>query len=111
MAGLLEKLGVAKEVNSKAKLIHGGAVATHVAKGVAELGIHQISEILPVKGVVLVGPLPKEIQSYTTYAAGLGANAREAEAARMLIDAFASPSNAPLIRARGLEPLAGADPK
>ena len=70
VAGLLEKLGIAKEVNAKAKLIHGGAVATHIANGVAELGVHQISEILPVKGIVLVGPLPKEIQNYTTYAAG-----------------------------------------
>ena len=75
VAGLLEKLGIAKEVNAKAKLIHGGAVATHIANDVAELGVHQISEILPVKGIVLVGPLPKEIQNYTTYAAGIGANA------------------------------------
>jgi len=57
VAGLLDKLGIAGEVKPKAKLIPGGAVAEHVAKGEAELGIHQISEILPVKGVTLVGPL------------------------------------------------------
>lgn len=106
VAGLLEKLGIAREVNAKAKLIHGGAVATHVANGVAELGVHQISEILPVQGIVLVGPLPKEIQNYTTYAAGLGASAREPEAARALIAAFASPANAAVIRSKGLEPVA-----
>jgi len=92
-------------VNAKAKLIHGGAVATHIAKDVAELGVHQISEILPVKGIVLVGPLPKEIQNYTTYAAGIGANAKQAEAARALIRAFVSPDNAALIRSKGLEPV------
>jgi molybdate transport system substrate-binding protein len=105
VAGLLEKLGIAKEVNAKAKLIHGGAVATHIAKDVAELGVHQISEILPVQGIVLVGPLPKEIQNYTTYSAAVGANAKQAEAARALIDAFASPNNAALIRSKGLEPV------
>ena len=105
VAGLLEKLGIAEEVNAKAKLIHGGAVATHIAKDVAELGVHQISEILPVKGIVLVGPLPKEIQNYTTYAAGIGANAKQAEAARALIRAFVSPDNAAVIRSKGLEPV------
>ena len=86
VAGLLVKLGIADAIKPKAVLIHGGAVAEHVANGEAEIGIHQISEILPVKGITLVGPLPKEIQNYTTYAAGLGANAKAAEAAKALID-------------------------
>src|SRR6195256_1748034 len=73
VSGLLDKLGIGAEVKAKAKLIHGGAVAEHIAKGEAEIGIHQISEILPVKGIVLVGALPGEIQNYTVYAAGLGA--------------------------------------
>jgi molybdate transport system substrate-binding protein len=107
VAGLLEKLGIAKEVNAKAKLIHGGAVATHIANDVAELGVHQISEILPVKGIVLVGPLPAEIQNYTTYSVAVGANAKQAEAAKALIAAFASADNAAMIRSKGLEPVAG----
>jgi molybdate transport system substrate-binding protein len=102
---LLDQLGIANQVNAKAKLIHGGAVATHVAHGEAELGIHQISEILPVKGIVLVGPLPKQIQHYTIYSAGISANAAYPEEARALLRAFADPQNAPLIRARGLEPV------
>jgi len=105
VAGLLEKMGIAREVNAKAKLIHGGAVATHIANDVAELGVHQISEILPVKGIVLVGPLPQEIQNYTTYAAGVGANARHPDEARALIRAFVAPKNADLIRSKGLEPV------
>src|SRR3974390_212845 len=62
VAGLLEGLGIAAEMKGKSRLISGGAVAEHVARGEAELGIHQISEILPVKGITLVGPLPAEIQ-------------------------------------------------
>jgi molybdate transport system substrate-binding protein len=104
VAGLLDKLGLAAEVKPKAKLIHGGAVAEHIAKGEAELGIHQISEILPVKGITLVGPLPAEIQNYTVYAAGLGANAKETEAAKALLKALSGTAAAAVLKAKGMEP-------
>src|SRR5262252_1389674 len=103
-AGLLDKLGIAGEVKPKAKLIPGGAVAEHVAKGEAELGIHQISEILPVKGVTLVGPLPAEIQNYTVYAAGLGAQAKEGDAAKALLKALTSPAAAEVLKSKGMDP-------
>ncbi len=104
VSGLLDKLGIAGEVKPKAKLIHGGAVAEHIANGEAELGIHQISEILPVKGITLVGPLPAEIQNYTSYAAGLGANAKETEAAKALIKALSGPAAAAVLKSKGMEP-------
>jgi molybdate transport system substrate-binding protein len=104
VSGLLDKLGIGAEVKAKAKLIHGGAVAEHIAKGEAELGIHQISEILPVKGIVLVGPLPAEIQNYTVYAAGLGANAKEADAAKALLKALSGPAAAEVLKSKGMEP-------
>jgi len=104
VAGLLDKLGIAANVKPKAKLIPGGAVAQHIANGEAELGIHQISEILPVKGVTLVGPLPSEIQNYTVYAAGLGANAKESAAAKALLDALSGPASAEVLKSRGMEP-------
>ena len=104
VAGLLDKLGVAAEVNAKAKLIHGGAVAEHIAKGEAELGIHQISEILPVKGITLVGPLPAEIQNYTVYAAGLGANGKESDAAKALLKALSGPAAADVLKSKGMQP-------
>ena len=104
VAGLLDKLGIAGEVKPKAKLIPGGAVAQHIANGEAELGIHQISEILPVKGATLVGPLPAEIQYYTVYAAGLGANAKESAAAKMLLDALSGPAGAEVLKSKGMEP-------
>ena len=104
VAGLLDKLGIAGEVKPKAKLIPGGAVAEHVAKGEAELGIHQISEILPVKGVTLVGPLPAEIQNYTVYAAGVGAHAKEGDAAKALIKALSGLAAAEVLKSKGMEP-------
>jgi len=104
VAGLLDKLGIAGEVKPKAKLIPGGAVAEHVAKGEAELGIHQISEILPVKGVTLVGPLPAEIQNYTVYAAGISAHAKESDAAKALLKTLTSPAAAEVLKSKGMEP-------
>ena len=104
VAGLLDKHGLAGEVNAQAKLIPGGAVAEHIARGEAELGVHQISEILPVKGVTLVGPLPADIQNYTVYAAGLGASAKETDAAKALLKALAGPATADVLKSRGMEP-------
>jgi molybdate transport system substrate-binding protein len=104
LAALFERLGLAEALKPKAVLIHGGAVAEHVVKDEAEVGVHQISEILPVKGSVLVGPLPREIQNYTTYSAGIGADAVQPAAARELIDALSSASAADIIRSKGMEP-------
>ena len=104
VAKLLERLGIAKEVNAKAVLVHGGEVASHIADGEAEIGIHQISEILPVKGATLVGPLPPEIQNFTVYSAGLGAAAKDHAAAVGLIKFLAGPHALPIIKAKGMEP-------
>ena len=101
---LLKRLGIAKEINAKAVLVHGGGVATHVVDGEAEIGIHQISEILPVKGAVLVGPLPAEIQNFTVYAAGVATTAEDAAAARGLVKFLSGPHALPIIKSRGMEP-------
>ncbi|TMH41983.1 MAG: ABC transporter substrate-binding protein [Betaproteobacteria bacterium] len=76
VAEVLERLGIAAEVNAKARLAQGGYIVEPVGRGEIELGIHQISEILPVKGVKLVGPLPPELQKYTTYVAAPVAQSR-----------------------------------
>ncbi|HKU08240.1 MAG TPA: substrate-binding domain-containing protein [Bradyrhizobium sp.] len=102
VAGLLKKLGIADEIKPKERLQAGGYVAEKVAKGEAEIAIHQISEILPVKGVVLAGPLPEEIQNYTIYAAGLSATARDAKAAQAWIDYLKSPAASAAIEGRGM---------
>ena len=104
VAGLLDKLGIANEIKPKAVLVHGGAVADHVAKGEAELGIHQISEILPVKGITLVGALPKEIQNYTIYAAGVAANTANVDVVKALIQAFGDAKAVAAMKQKGMEP-------
>jgi molybdate transport system substrate-binding protein len=101
---LLERLGIAKEVNAKAVLVQGGAVADHIADGEAELGVHQISEILAVPGVVLVGPLPPEIQNYTVYSAGVGTAAKDASTASGFVKFLTGPHALPIIKAKGMDP-------
>jgi molybdate transport system substrate-binding protein len=104
VAGLLQRLGIADQVNAKAVLVHGGAVADHIADGEAEIGVHQISEILPVEGVTLVGPLPAEIQNFTVYAAGVGTAAKDSAAAKALVKFLAGPHAQAIIEAKGMEP-------
>ena len=82
---VLERLGIAEAVRSKSQLVAGGYPAEKVASGEAELVVHQISEIVPVKGVVLVGPLPPDLQKVTVYSAGLAARSASPEAARAFI--------------------------
>jgi molybdate transport system substrate-binding protein len=101
---LLVKLGIADQIKPKAKLKQGGHVADLIASGEAELGIHQISEIVPVKGVTLVGPLPKEIQSTTTYAAGLSASAKDKDAVGELIKYLSGPDAAAVLKSKGMDP-------
>jgi len=101
---LLERLGISDQVKPKEKLKQGGYVADYVESGQAELGIHQISEILPHGGVTLVGPLPKEIQNYTVYAAGIGAGTKQGDAAKALIASLVGPSAQALFKSKGMEP-------
>ena len=100
---LLQRLGIAEQVKPKEKLKHGGYVADVISSGQAELGIHQISEIVPAPGVTLVGPLPKEIQNYTDYAAGIGPDTKYPEAARALVAVFTGPSAQALYKAKGMD--------
>ena len=101
---LLERLGIADQVRPKAKLKKGGHVADLIVSGEAELGLHQISEIVPVKGAALVGPLPKEIQNTTTYAAALSASTQNKAAAQALMQVFSGAEAAAVLKSKGMEP-------
>src|SRR5258707_12096269 len=103
VADLLTKLGIADQVKPKAKLQKGGHVSDLVKAGEAEIGIHQISEIVGQPGVTLVGPLPAEIQNYTVYPVGLGTGAKEAEAAKAFIKVLTGPSAAGVLKSKGME--------
>jgi molybdate transport system substrate-binding protein len=84
VAQVLQQLGIADEVNRKTTFGQGGYITEPVGRGEIELGIHQISEILPVKGVKLVGPLPAELQKYTVYVAAPSAKTGK----KATVDAF-----------------------
>jgi molybdate transport system substrate-binding protein len=103
-AKVLERLGIADQLKAKSILNDGSLSAELVARGEAEIAIQFISEIVPVQGVQLVGPLPEELQDITTVAGAITKNATNPTAAKALIDFLTSPSVAPAIRARGMEP-------
>ncbi len=104
-AGLLQKLGIADEINKKAVLgKRGYEVAQAVADGRAEIGTTFISEILTVKGVTVLGPLPGELHNVNTYTAAIPAGSSCKEAAAALLRALTNPANAPRWVAAGLEP-------
>jgi len=102
--GLFQKLGVADAVRAKAVLVPGGLVAERLLNDEADLAIHQISEILPVKGVVLVGPLPEAVQNYTTYAGAVAANGAHNDAAKAFLATLVGPEAAGVLNAKGMTP-------
>ncbi len=105
LKGLFQRLDIAEVLKSKIKYVRAGEA---VAEGEAEIGITQISEILPVAGVELAGPLPSEIQSYATIAAAVGASAKQVGAAKALLMYLALPEAASVITAKGMEPAPAA---
>jgi molybdate transport system substrate-binding protein len=102
-AGVLQKLGIADAVKAKTTLVPGGYPAELVARGEVEMVVHQISEIVPVKGVTLVGPLPKEVQKVTTYSAGIAKKAASPDAANAFVAFLTSPAMKPKFAASGLD--------
>lgn len=102
-AAVLARLGIENEIKGKAVLVPGGYAAERVARGEADIVVHQISEILPVKGVKLVGPLPPELQLYTTYTAALVAGTPNGEAARAWVQYLSGPAGRKSFADRGLE--------
>jgi molybdate transport system substrate-binding protein len=106
---LFPRLGIADRVKGKSRKIPGGErVGAVVARGDAEIGFQQISELLPVPGITIVGPLPPGAQQVTIFSAGIAAGAKAPQAARALIAFFTSPQAAPVITRSGLEPIATA---
>jgi molybdate transport system substrate-binding protein len=103
--GLFERLGIADQVKSKLKpQPTSNPAAKAVANGEAELGITQISEILPYTGAELVGPLPADIQLYTVYPAAIAADTKESDAAKALIKFLTAPAAVAVLKAKGLSP-------
>jgi molybdate transport system substrate-binding protein len=102
---LFQRLGIADQIKGKSRMIPAEPVGAVVARGDAEIGFQQISELLPVQGIDLVGPLPPEVQKVTVFSAGIVTVAKEPDVGRALVKFLASPAAAPAITRSGLEPV------
>ena len=103
-AGVLNRLGMTEQLRDRTILVPGAQAAEVVARGDAELGIAQASEIVPVAGAKLLGPLPGELASTTVFTAGIGGASRSPEAAKALIRFLTGQQAAPRLKAKGVEP-------
>jgi molybdate transport system substrate-binding protein len=103
LAKLFEKLGIAEQLKPKSVLVKGGLVAEKVATGEAEIGMQQQSELLVVPGVVVVGPIPLDVQHYTIYGGAISTASGNRAAADELMRTLADPRNLPLLQKKGLD--------
>lgn len=103
-AHVVDRLGIADQLKSKTILVPGAQAADLVAKGKAEIGVGQTSEIVPVTGAQVLGPLPGEFASTTFFTAGIGAGTKVPEAAKSLIQFLTGPVAAPVFSAKGFQP-------
>jgi molybdate transport system substrate-binding protein len=103
---LYQRLGIADQVMGKSRLIGGGErVGAVVARGEAEIGFQQISELLPVPGIDHVTPLPPEVQKISVFSAGVAVSTMDSGAAHAILRFLASPEAARAITESGLEPI------
>jgi molybdate transport system substrate-binding protein len=103
LAQLFQRMGIAAQIAPKAVLVPGGLVAQRLVSGEADLALHQISEILAVPGVTLVGPIPAEVQNYTVYAGGLAATSADLPAARAFLELLAGERAKTVLKDKGME--------
>lgn len=103
---MFQKLGIADEMKGKARMIPAEPVGEVVARGDAEIGFQQISELKPIGGIFLLGPVPPPLQLDTIFSAGILTDSPEKEAARSLVKFLTAPAAATAIVNSGMEPVA-----
>jgi molybdate transport system substrate-binding protein len=101
---VLERMGILDEIKAKLVLPRGEPVGAVVARGDAEIGIHQLSELLPVSGIDIVGPLPAELQRKIVYSASALPTSTLQEVARMFVSFLRSGLAGAILRRKGMEP-------
>ena len=101
---LFPRLGIADQLKSKSIRVERERVGAVVARGEAEIGFQQVSELLAISGVDYVGPLPAEVQRVTLFSAGVASHAKNAAGARALIAILNSSEGAKTMIKYGLEP-------
>src|SRR5205823_9752924 len=105
MADLIRKWGIADQLKDKIVISPADTpVGVVVARGGAEIGFQQVSELVHVRGIDYVGPLPSDIQETTVFAAALHKDGRSPDAARALVKYLSAPEAAPVIRKAGMDP-------
>jgi molybdate transport system substrate-binding protein len=102
---VLERLGIADEVKTRLHPVRGRPVGEALAKGEAQIGVQQLSELLPIPGIVILGPLPEGLQKSTEFVAALTPLARSPEGAMALAALAASEKSRALLRRCGMEPV------
>jgi molybdate transport system substrate-binding protein len=102
-AELIQRLGIAAEINAKAT-ITAGFTAERLVTGEADLAVQQLSELKQVAGVELIGPIPLTLQTAAIFTGGRMASSENADQADALLTYLASPEIAPVLRESGLEP-------
>jgi molybdate transport system substrate-binding protein len=103
-AELIERMGIASEVNARARIIPSGFTAERLLAGEADLAVQQLSELKQVAGVEVVGPIPRQLQTPAVFSAGRLASSRQPVPSDALLKYLASPEVAPVLRDSGLEP-------
>ena len=103
-AQLIERLGIASEINTKATITPSGFTAMRLITGEADLAVQQISELKQVAGVEVLGPIPRELQTPAVFSAGVMAASPRAAQADQLLRFLSLPEVAPVLRDSGLEP-------
>ena len=105
MIGVFQRMGIADEIKHKLKQTPTGVfVGSIIASGEAEIGFQQVSELSHFAGVDYVGPLPAEIQQFTIFSSGIIAGAKEADAAKALVNFITAPAAAAVFKRIGMEP-------
>ena len=103
-AKLIERLGIASEINARAVIIPQGFTAERLVSGEADLAVQQISELKQIGGIEVVGPVPHHLQTPAVFSAGRMAASHKVAHSDRLLRYLASPEVAPVLRASGLEP-------
>lgn len=103
-AKLIERMGIASDVNARALIIPQGFTAERLVAGEADLAVQQISELKQVGGIEVIGPIPHQLQTPAVFSAGRMAASQKAEQSDRLLRYLASPEVAPALRESGLEP-------
>ena len=103
---LFQKLGIADQMKGKSQRIERERVGAVVARGDAEIGFQQLSELLPIPGIEIVGALPAAVQRVTVFSAGIATNSSHPASARALVSFLASPAAAGVVTKSGMQPIA-----